>query len=168
MGIRLITGEGGSLKIIVISDSHKDVPAVEKIIKRNDADVYMHLGDIEEDIEAARVKYPNRDIRNVSGNRDSSLTPTYRIIDAGSARVFCTHGHAYGVNDGLGRLTETAKRYNCNVILFGHSHRRYREHIDGIYYLNPGSCSCPRDGQNPSYGYVEITEERIITEIIDL
>lgn len=159
------------VRIIVMSDSHRKYSAVEKIVEANlgRADMFIHLGDGEGEIDMIRRKYPHLDIRNVAGNCDyASMLPDRLIVGAGGARIFCAHGHRYFVKGGTETIRSVARDNGCNIVLFGHTHERYQSYEDGIYIMNPGSCACPRDGKPPAYGYIDITDKGIITNIVDL
>ena len=159
------------MRIVVMSDSHRNAGAVDDVIEKNldTADMFIHLGDGEYETDLVMMQYPNKDIRRVAGNcdRDSSL-PDYLVVDLPGARIFCTHGHRFDVKYGLERIMSAAAQKKCNIILYGHTHERFQHYEDGVYIMNPGSCSCPRDGKPPSYGIVDITDKGIITNIADL
>lgn len=154
-----------------MSDSHRDVGAVETIVERNlgKADMFIHLGDGEYETDFVMMQYPHLDFRRVVGNCDyDSMLPRYMVIDTAGARIFCTHGHLFGVRSGLERIISAAKQEGCNIILYGHTHERLERFEDGIYIMNPGSCSSPRDGYPPSFGSVDITPKGIVTHIVDV
>jgi putative phosphoesterase len=158
------------VRIVALSDSHGSYRAAEKVILRNgDADMFVHLGDGERDVDVLRGKYPLLDIRCVSGNCDflGEAQPVH-IIDTKHARIFCVHGHRYRVKSGLESLRSAALQNNCNVVLYGHTHQRYSNYSAGVYFLNPGSCYEPRDGNPPSYGYIDLTDAGIVTNHVDL
>lgn len=159
------------MRIIVMSDSHGNMTAVSKVFERTayTANVYVHLGDGEKELEMIRRLYPRFDIRSVAGNCDyGSLSPDMDIIEAGDVKVLITHGHNHAVKYGTERLLAAAKSNGCRAVLFGHTHCRFQSYEDGIYLLNPGSCASPRDSLKPSYGFVDITPHGIITNIVDL
>lgn len=151
-----------------MSDSHGNVCALRKIFEKTaeSGDIFIHLGDGEKELENMRLAYPSLDIRHVAGNCDyRSMSPVISIVRAGEVNILCTHGHRYAVKYGTSTLRSIARDNDCKVVLFGHTHCRLQEYEDGIYILNPGSCSCPRDFNTPSYGWVDITESGIITNI---
>ena len=160
------------MRIIAMSDSHGSEVALWKIFKRTvgTADIYIHLGDGEREIEHVKTYYPHLDIRSVAGNCDyASLAPNFDVVFAGNVKIFITHGHLYDVKyGGTETLRSIARDYGCKVALFGHTHCRFQSYEDGIYLMNPGSCACPRDTSVPSYGFVDITESGIVTNIVDL
>lgn len=127
------------------------------------------MGDGESELSVIRKKYPYLDLRNVAGNCDyASMLSQYLIVDVDGARIFCAHGHKYFVKSGTETIRSIARDNDCNVVLFGHTHIRYETYEDGIYLLNPGSCAVPRDGKSPSYGYVDVTKQGIVTNIVSL
>ena len=69
------------MRIIVMSDSHGDYFAVEEIIQRNlSADMFIHLGDGERELDKIVVKYPYLNIYHVKGNCDcGSFSPDMRL-----------------------------------------------------------------------------------------
>lgn len=151
------------MRILVISDSHKRGDIVEKIIKREkDATDIFFLGDITSDIEDFTYLYTDRRFHIVSGNCDF-MSP-YRASDIctiGGVRIFFTHGHTLGVKYGIERLKSTAIDNNCTVALYGHTHVSRISYEDGLYIVNPGSCSCSREGGN-SYAVIDITKGGIM------
>ena len=70
------------MRIIVISDTHGNVNAIESVFLRNhDADLFIHLGDGDRDLDtflSANPDYVNRTV-NVCGNCDfNSLTMKFQ------------------------------------------------------------------------------------------
>ena len=154
-----------------MSDSHGDKYALEKIFEKtaDTGNIFVHLGDGERELDLMRMKYPKLDIRHVAGNCDyMSMSPNTEIIFAGDLKILCTHGHFHGVKYGTETLRSLARDNGCKAVLFGHTHCRYESLEDGIYMLNPGSCSCPRDFTKPSFGWIDITPAGIITNIGDV
>lgn len=158
------------MRVIVFSDTHGNYYAMEKIMMRNQiADMFVFLGDGESEFNRIRSKYPQKDMKMVSGNCDyGSVAQRTIIFDAGNIRILATHGHYYGVKSGIYTLQKQAEEHDCKVVLFGHTHQRFELYEDGIYYLNPGSAACPRDFNEPSFGYVDITSSGIVTNIVDI
>ncbi|MBQ3161358.1 MAG: metallophosphoesterase [Oscillospiraceae bacterium] len=158
------------MRIIVMSDSHGQSSQVERIIRANpEADMFIHLGDGESEIAQMKIKYPDIDLRSVRGNCDwSKDSPDFLVVDCGTAKIFCCHGHRYSVKSGTELLRSIARDNGCAAAFFGHTHERYIAREDGIEILNPGSCSSPRDGNKPSYAFVDVLENGIFLNIIDV
>jgi hypothetical protein len=154
-----------------MSDSHRNAGAVDDIIEKHlgKADMFIHLGDGEYETDLAMMQYPHIDLRRVAGNCDyNSNLPDYLVIDAAGAKIYCTHGHLVAAKLGPGGVMAEGVRHGCNIMLYGHTHERVVHYENGLYVLNPGSCSCPRDGYPPSYGIVDITPQGIITNIAEV
>lgn len=159
-----------AVRIIVMSDSHGLYSPLEKIVERNlSAEIFIHLGDGEREVSRLKERYPLLDIRFVRGNCDlASFAPSILFFGVENKKVIAVHGSSHGVKYGLDGVLALAKENGADVVLFGHTHARLTEYEDGVHFLNPGSASCPRDGNAPSYGYVDITDAGIVTGIVDL
>ena len=73
--------------------------------------------------------------------------------------MFITHGHGYGISMGTERLEEEARYRKAEIVMFGHTHRPYLREADGLWMVNPGSLSYPRqEGHRPTYMLMEIEE----------
>lgn len=68
----------------------------------------------------------------------------------------------------LGHIKSTAVKNGCDIVLYGHTHARCNLYEDGLYIMNPGSASCPRDGNKPSYGIIDIVPAGISMNIADI
>lgn len=159
------------MRIIVMSDSHGMYSVVDKIIlSQPDADLFIHLGDGERECALLRQQYPDKNFCFLKGNCDSSTElPLSKVIKLNSQHtVFAAHGHTYNVKYGLSAIKKEAVSAGADIILFGHSHFRYRGYEDGIYIMNPGSCAIPRDGNKPSYAFVDITDSGVFTNIVTI
>ena len=82
------------------------------------------------------------------------VCPVDRFVDLCGHRIFCTHGHLYGVKTaGTALLEKRAAEENCDIVLYGHTHVPRIDYIAGRYYLNPGSLRQPAEGHP---GYIEL------------
>lgn len=154
-----------------MADSHGNLGALEKIFEKTSesGNIFVHLGDGTKELETIKSRYSSLNIKQVAGNCDyKSMDKDYDFIFAGGAKILVTHGHKYGVEYGMDDLLMMARVNGCKAALFGHTHCRYQAYVGGIYLLNPGSCTSPRDSTKPSYGYIDITPQGIITNIVDL
>ncbi len=130
-------------------------------------DLIIHLGDNVDDILIIAKYYKGR-IINVKGNCDSSTsTPYDRIEDICGKRIFLTHGHRYNVKDGLLKLRYKALEVGADIVLYGHTHIGKLDFEAGIWYINPGSASEPRDGA-ASFAVIEITGESIGANLVKI
>lgn len=152
------------MRIIVVSDTHGNYARWEKIINTHkQADVFIHLGDGAAEFKHAQKKFKDKKFVFVAGNCDASAgnTAATVIMRECSKTIFATHGHKYGVKSDLCELLKTAGDENADIILYGHTHKKFTNYINGVFVLNPGSLGLPKDGK-PSYGLVDITDAGIV------
>lgn len=147
------------MKILVVSDTHGNEDNLSRVLEEvGMPDHLIHLGDAESGEGRIRdmVQCP---VHIVAGNCDFfSDLPTTEIVEIGDQRILITHGHYYYVSVGIRDLVEDARANDCNVAMFGHTHRPFLDQSDGdVTVLNPGSLSYPRqDGRRPSYALMTL------------
>lgn len=158
------------MRIIVFSDTHGFTSAAEDIVKRNlNADLFVFLGDGENDLNSVSRQYYDKSFVAVPGNCDYySMLPTVGEFTAEGRKIICTHGHRYNVNWSLDSLYRLARERKADIVLFGHTHQRFYRCDNGIYLLNPGSAAIPRDGNPPSFASIDITDKGVEIRHIDL
>lgn len=157
------------MRIIVLSDTHGRLTAFEDIVNAHtEADIFIHLGDNEKEVDKMRLMYPQIKLLNVAGNCDFySNSPIEDEIICENKRIFFTHGHTYNVKHSLAHIIFKAKQNKADILIFGHTHTAYTSYDDGLYIMNPGSPSSPREGR-PSYGVIDITTAGIFLNIINI
>lgn len=141
------------MKILVLSDSHGVFRYMEQAVMAERPDYMIHLGDKERDAEELSSRFQEIPLISVCGNCDSfsALQPLTKFIRLDGVRFMITHGHLYGVKEGLLRLELAAREGAAEVALFGHTHQAYCEKNDGRWLLNPGACG---GSGKVSYGLV--------------
>ncbi len=159
------------MRIIVISDTHRNYAALESIVQRNlGADLFLHLGDGEYELDLVLSRFPELQARtwHIRGNCDyGSCSPPILTLGLEYGHsLLAVHGHTQQVKSSLEHLKALARVNQADIALFGHTHQRYQCYEDGLYLLNPGSAGCPRDGKPPSYGIVEVSKAGILTNIV--
>lgn len=156
--------ERKNMKILVFSDSHGSPGYMQEAMARHrTADAVIFLGDGERDAEGLRALYPETAFYIVRGNCDfGSAAPDELVLDLDGARIFCTHGHNYGVKYDYYRAVCAARARKANLLLFGHTHQPLEMYDDGLYILNPGSAS----GYRASYAMADVSPAGILTNII--
>ncbi len=157
------------MKIMFISDIHGSIKYLNMAMERFEeekADMIVLLGDLMEGhrhipdyfynpkaVAELLNEYKDK-IVAVCGNCDNmtdqkllefSIKEDYREIYFGERTIFATHGHRYNM-DNMPDLDEG------DIFIHGHLHVPIAEVIDGVYYLNPGSISLPRQNSKHSYG----------------
>lgn len=157
------------MRILCLSDSHKRGDIADRIIAEQPTakDIFF-LGDLTRDIEDLQYIYTDRTFHIVSGNCDfCSEYPNTGLANVGGVNILYTHGHTYGVKYGTERLLEAARTRNCKIALYGHTHVANTDYENGIYIVNPGSCSSSREGPN-SYAVIDIEKNGIMPIIVRL
>lgn len=148
------------MKILIVSDTHRKDDNLKKVIDSEaPLDMLIHLGDAEGS-ETLIEKWVNTgcQLQMVRGNNDffSSLEPELEL-QLGPHRILLSHGHFYNVSLGVEYLREEAIGRNCDIAMYGHTHRPFLEERQGVTILNPGSLSYPRqEGRKPSYMIMEM------------
>lgn len=157
------------MRIIVISDSHRNTGVIDKILRSQpEAHHVFFLGDNIADIEDFEYLYPEKSFYSVCGNCDYfSTSPSVGIERLKDIKILYTHGHTLGVKYGIERLREAALQSGCKIALYGHTHISKILYDEGLYIVNPGSCSSPREGR-ASYAVIDITEKGIMPIIIEI
>ena len=64
-------------------------------------------------------------------------------------------------NEYYNKMPDIVNEYNIKIFIHGHTHRRKFAQENGIYVINPGAISFPRDGFDLSYAILTITEEKV-------
>lgn len=149
------------MRVLIVSDTHGREDNLEKVLREiGRLDYMIHLGDSESGEERIRgmVECP---VYMVAGNCDFfTRLPNTAVITIGGHRILITHGHYFYVSVGTRDLVEDAKANNCDIAMFGHTHRPFLDQSDPeVTVLNPGSLSYPRqEGRRPSYMVMTIRE----------
>ncbi len=146
------------MRILVFSDSHGSTYRMrDAIMNHPEADMIIHLGDGERDVEAVSDVIGSKRVVQVCGNCDFySQLPANEIITVGDTKIFCSHGHTELVKHGTGAFIAKAKNLGARIALYGHTHQSVTDYVDGLHIMNPGSI---RSGE---YGAIDITPQGIM------
>ncbi len=151
------------MKILIVSDTHRMDDNLQRVIEaETPLDMLIHLGDSEGSEYLIREWVnPECQLNMVMGNNDFFSDLDREIeLELGGHRILLTHGHYYNVSLGVESLREEAIARNCDIAMYGHTHRPYLEQEGPVTILNPGSLSYPRqEGRKPSYMIMEMNEQ---------
>lgn len=156
------------IKILLLSDIHGDVQALEDIIKNVEHDYSILAGDFvcSDSIINKSITYA------VRGNNDwdSSLKDEMNFEIEG-VKFHLEHGHLIGSYfqlDNYDFMHKVLSKSKVDVLVHGHTHiPKIFTYQEGIV-INPGSTSQPRGGHNPSYAIIKIDQNKNIEcEILD-
>lgn len=147
------------MKALIVSDTHGDERNLYRVLKEiGPIDMLIHAGDAqgrEDDIYAAA----GCPVKIVLGNNDFCSELEYtEEFSFGCHKVLLTHGHKERVYFGTERLFYKALEVGADIVIYGHTHipTVEYEHEFGVYAVNPGSLTLPRqEGRRPSYIIME-------------
>ena len=142
------------MKILVVSDSHDNTAALERIIKsQTKAEVVLFLGDGISDLDHVKYKYPQKMFISVRGNNDWSCdSPMNEIREIEGKRIFMTHGHRYNVKYGLGKCN------SADIVLYGHTHEQKYVFYQGMHIMCPGAVM----NYPGEYGVIDIQKGQVL------
>ncbi len=146
------------IKIVVVSDSHGNPKAIDKVFNTVKFDYLIFLGDGLSDLGC----YANlENVLKVRGNCDFfSRTDDYLIKQLGGLKFFCCHGDAYGVKRGTQKIVSAGKLLNADVVIFGHTHKFSYDIVEGMHVINCPSLNDSR-GQEGQYLTLEVEDKKI-------
>lgn len=147
------------MRIVVLSDSHKRIGNLFEIIEKHmdSTDLFIFLGDIDDDFDHVIMLYPSIKYMRVVGNNDwNSPHPLFREISFNGKKIFFCHGHTYHVKFGYQEIISHSKSIAADICLFGHTHTQYSGYDDGLYIMNPGAVC------NGEYGIIDIVPNGIM------
>ena len=129
------------MEMVLVSDTHGNIEVLKKIYERHPhANYYLHLGDSE--------RYPEeiQPFSSVQGNCDPyDVYPMSRYFKTRYGTFYLEHGH------GKGRSLDYMASKHADFYIYGHTHIQDIRTYQGMYILNPGSPTLPRDGSIGKY-----------------
>lgn len=147
-------------KIIVFSDSHGNMDNMRAVVKEENPDMIIHLGDCLKDGQELHAEFPNVPFEQVPGNCDYSSECLERILLIEGKQIFICHGHTCNVKSGYLNLELKAKEKQVDAALFGHTHQAFYNNHNGVIMLNPGCVGYSTMFAPASYGRLLIDGEK--------
>ena len=149
------------MRILVFSDSHGYTGNMVRAIEAGETpDLIIHLGDFVKDAVKMEAAYSSIPFSYVAGNNDwSGNCPTERILELEGRKILLTHGHHYGVKNGIHRIVDKGLQLGADAVLFGHTHKPEESYHNGLLLLNPGSISAPVAPNSPTYCSIEMGDQ---------
>lgn len=157
------------MKLLFASDIHGSeayLSILVDIYKKTEADKLILLGDLL--YHGPRNELPDgynpksvikilntfkKDILSVRGNCDAEvdqmvldfpILADYATLFVDGLEITLTHGSTYNPQNPLPVKKD-------GIVMFGHTHVPSKEIVDGVYYLNTGSVSIPKNNSPRSY-----------------
>jgi putative phosphoesterase len=151
------------VKIGVLSDTHgfldPGIPALFAGVEH-----ILHAGDI----GATLIPFELEQIAPVTavlGNNDGGLDFRETEIVGLAARKFLVH-HIVNPNAPGDKIKSRIARERPDVVVFGHTHKRFCETIDGILFFNPGYSGKSRFGAERGVAILHCDEKEIRPEFL--
>ena len=145
-------------KFLLISDNHGDLDVVKKILKAEDYDISVHLGDSEAQEDVIKGMFTHY----VGGNHD-----WYSIVEDKfeyeGLKFIALHGHTRNIYllDSITPSYELAVSEKVDVVLHGHTHIPKVTEMGGKLIICPGSVTIPRANSVKQYVTFEVENGKI-------
>jgi hypothetical protein len=148
------------MKILVFSDSHGETASMFAVMEAEAPDLVIHLGDNLKDGLALGPQ-----TLCVKGNCDwGEAHSDQETFELCGRKIFITHGHLYGVKNGLNRIAFKGMEIGADLVLFGHTHRAFIAKSGNTWLFNPGTIGGRSRDLVKSYGLVHLGEDGIRCE----
>ncbi|MGA9777568.1 MAG: metallophosphoesterase family protein [Limisphaerales bacterium] len=154
------------MKIGVISDTHN---FLDPKIPEQFAGVghILHAGDIGlpwilQELERVAP------VTAVSGNTDDPALRYAPVKTIGLAGRKFFIQHIVRPHDLNENLQQRLARERPDVVVFGHTHQRFCESLNGVFFFNPGYAGQPKLGAERSVAILHCDEKGIRTEYVGL
>ncbi len=153
------------MKIGVISDTHGFLdPRVEKIF--TGVDHILHAGDVgyASIILELRLIAP---VTVVLGNTDSDLD--YRLtetVELAQKKILVHHiVNPWALSEPVASLIA---KQQPNAVVFGHTHKKFAEMVNDVFFFNPGYAGKPRFGTERSVAILHLDGQEIRHKFVPL
>lgn len=153
------------MKLGIISDTHGYLdPRIETIFEG--VDHILHAGDIGNPLIELELKFI-APVTVVLGNTDLGLSLKETEVLTLADKKFLIH-HIVNPRELSDQLESRIRRNRPDAIIFGHTHKKFAETVDGIFFFNPGYAGKPKFGAERSVARLHLDGQAIHHEFIPL
>lgn len=153
------------MKIGIISDTHGFLdPRVEAIFAG--VDHILHAGDIGNPMIELELKFL-APVTLVLGNNDPDLSFQETEIVTLADKKFLLH-HIVNPRALSDPMKARLRRDRPDVVVFGHTHKKFAELVEGVFFFNPGYAGKPKFGAERSVGLIHVDGAALRHEFIPL
>jgi putative phosphoesterase len=149
----------------VISDTHGYLdPNVEKIFA--DVDHILHAGDIGYAsiiIELQLIAPVTAVLGNTDGDIGYRSTETAKV----GGKKFLVH-HIVNPRALSEDVKERIAKIKPDAVVFGHTHKKFCETVNGVFFFNPGYAGKPRFGAERSVAILHLDAGKFRPEFVPL
>ena len=156
-----------SSKILVLSDSHGNVPALVAVLRwaadeLTGSDMAVFLGDGLRELSFAQQQTAlSCEWKKVRGNNDLAPTaPETDVFDFRGHRFYLCHGHRYALYNGFDKLAASALKTGADAALFGHIHVPWLENANGLLLVCPGCIGRARSNAGETFAVIDCIPEK--------
>ena len=146
------------MKLLVVSDNHRDQKALDWVLRNEIFDASIHLGDSEMSEEYIKKNFTYY----VEGNCDHFYTGD-KMINIEGLNIFMCHGHSLNISPE--NIVEPVRKFtNVNktdLFLFGHIHRYTNIDVNSTKVICPGGINRPRGAEGKGYCIITINNSKI-------
>ena len=153
------------MKIGVISDTHGWLdPRVEKLFAG--VDHILHAGDIGNPMIELELKFL-APVTLVLGNNDPDLNFRETELVTLADKKFLIH-HIVNPRALSEKVQARIERDRPDVVVFGHTHKKFAETVDGVLFFNPGYAGKPKFGAERSVAVLHVNGKDLRHDFIPL
>lgn len=154
-----------NLKLGIISDTHGFLdPRVEKIFAG--VDHILHAGDIGNPLIELELKFI-APVTMVLGNNDNGLAFKETEVVTLAGKRFLVH-HIVNPRELSDSVKARIQKHRPDAVIFGHTHKKFADTVDGIFFFNPGYAGKPKFGAERSVGLLHLNGPAIRHEFVPL
>ncbi|MFH5882108.1 MAG: metallophosphoesterase family protein [Candidatus Izemoplasmataceae bacterium] len=153
------------MKILVVSDVHKEKERLEAILRENkNVEYIISLGDSE--LKSSFLE--KHDIIAIKGNYpfDAGFTYEHEMV-INQTKFLLVHGHKYNIRSGIETLYERMLETDVDVALYGHTHVAAFDVVEKRVLANPGSVYKSKGDLTESYLTIDIEPEYCLFKWLD-
>ncbi len=153
------------MKIGIISDTHGFLdPCIATLFKG--VDHILHAGDIGNPMIELELKFI-APLTVVLGNNDHGLPCKETEVLTLAGKKFLLH-HIVNPRALSDELKARLRRDGPDAVIFGHTHKKFAETVDGVFFFNPGYAGKPKFGAERSVALVYLDGPNLRHEFIPL
>jgi hypothetical protein len=153
------------MKIGVISDTHGFLdPRVATLFAG--VDHILHAGDIGNPMIELELKFI-APITVVLGNNDQGLAFKDTEVVTLAGKKFLIH-HIVNPRAISDPMQARLRQSHPDAVIFGHTHKKFAETVDGIFFFNPGYAGKPKIGAERSVARLHLDGPEIRHEFMPL
>jgi putative phosphoesterase len=153
------------VKLGLISDTHGFLdPRLTRIFKG--VDHILHAGDIGPDFLIAQLESIAPVTAVLGNNDDSTWIPLTQVKLLGEVK-FLIH-HIVTPRALTDELKARVAQEKPDVVMFGHSHQKFDQVVNGVRFVNPGYAGKPKFGAERSVAVLEIAGKNLELRFVKL